>query len=225
MELALLRILVLVHLDSLVINVKSLFASLNSLMTLQYAVVTEDVLLQIHVYALPHTKEINVNILFVLELFQLKQVLFAQVMEIVPSLMSVLAMKDGLEIIVNLQSVTEPSPQIHPFVSQEETALNQTTVLVIHFTMDLIVNTPFAMEFQINLEMFVVAVEIVKVQIFVIAQMVTMDPIANLLCAMERTPQILIFVLDTESVLPLKTALVKGDIKEKIVNKELFSGI
>jgi hypothetical protein len=135
----LLRILVLVHLDSLVINVKSLFASLNSLMTLQYAVVTEDVLLQIHVYALPHTKEINVNILFVLELFQLKQVPFVVEMELVSLQTIVIAQVDILEVFVTFTHATENYLMIQQLVTLMENVLEKNNVTVTMDTLELIV--------------------------------------------------------------------------------------
>jgi hypothetical protein len=108
-------------------------------MTLQYAVVTEDVLLQIHVYALPHTKEINVNILFVLELFQLKQVPFVVEMELVSLQTIVIAQVDILEVFVTFTHATENYLMIQQLVTLMENVLEKNNVTVTMDTLELIV--------------------------------------------------------------------------------------
>jgi hypothetical protein len=102
--------------------------------------------------------------------------------------MFVLAIQDGQETIVNSQFVMELTPQIHLFVSQEETVLNQTTAHAIHSTMDPIVNTLFAMEFQINLDQFAQVMEIVFLQTIAIVLPVTMEIIVNFLFVTEFLP-------------------------------------
>jgi hypothetical protein len=140
-QMALVLLLILAHafLDSLVINAKSLFASLNSLMILQFVMDVEDVLLQTHVYALPHTKEINVKIQFVMELFQLKQVLFVVEMVLVSLQTIAIAQLDILEVFVTFTHAMENYPMILQLATLVETVSEKNNVSATMDTLEHIV--------------------------------------------------------------------------------------